>query len=160
VSRRASWTAGLAVALSACVQANPPVALDAPDADAFDCLVEPVLARRCAFVACHGDPARPFRVYAPNRTRLGLPGDALAAPLEPEERDANYQMAAGFAQPTAGYDEPLLVEKPLSARLGGAYHGGAETFGGGDVFESLDDPELALLRAWIAGATEEGTCGR
>jgi hypothetical protein len=141
-----------------CVQANPEVDPAALDEAAFHCAVEPLLARRCAYPACHGDRRRPFRVYAPNRLRFGLPADALAAPLSAEEHEANFRMASSFATPTAGYAEPLLVGKPLSERLGGAYHGGAEAFGGGDVFESPDDPELGVLRAWIAGATEEAAC--
>ena len=155
---RAIAPVALLAALAACTQANPVVEVEGPDVDAFRCRVEPVLARRCAFAACHGDRARPFRVYAPNRLRFGLPADALAAPLTPDEHAANYEMAASFAQPTAGYEEPLLVGKPLTERLGGAVHGGAEMFGAGDVFETGDDPELAVLRAWIAGATEEEPC--
>ena len=146
------------VVAAACAQGNPAVDAELLDEPAFRCQVEPVLARRCAFPACHGDRQRPFRLYAPNRLRFGLPADALAAPLTAEEHAANYQVAAGFASPSAGYDEPLLVAKPLSERLGGATHGGAEMCGDADVFESASDPELALLRAWIAGATEDPSC--
>lgn len=144
--------------LFGCAQGNPTVEPLPLDEATFRCRVEPVLARRCAFPACHGDPARPFRVYAPNRLRFGLPADALGTPLAPEEHEANLRAALGIASPTAGYDEPLLVVKPLSERLGGAYHGGAEQFDGSDVFEAADDPDLATLRAWIAGATEEPSC--
>ncbi len=152
---------GCAMLLAAgCLQGNPEVDPLALDEAAFRCDVEPMLARRCAYPACHGDRRRPFRVYAPNRLRLGLPGDALAAPLSPEEHDANFEIAAALATPAAGYAESLLVVKPLSSRLGGAYHGGAEQFGGGDVFESSEDPDLALLRAWIAGAVLEPSCAR
>lgn len=146
------------VLAAACVQGNPAVEPELLDEPAFRCQVEPVLARRCAFPACHGDRQRPFRVYAPNRLRFGLPAGALAAPLTADEHAANHRMAAGFAGPSAGYDEPLLVAKPLSVHLGGATHGGAGMFGDADVFEAPDDPELALLRAWIAGATEDPSC--
>ena len=149
-----------AAVLAGCALGNPALEDEPLDDAAFRCRVESILARRCAFPACHGDPARPFRVYAPNRLRYGLPADALPSPLTPEEHDANLRAATSFAGPSAGYAEPLLVAKPLSERLGGAYHGGAEQFGAGDVFEAPDDPDLAALRVWVAGAAEEPSCAR
>jgi hypothetical protein len=150
---------GLAAALlaSSCALENP-VEPRALDPAFFRCRVEPVLARSCAFLACHGDPMRPFRMFAPNRLRLGVAEAERALALTPSEEDANFRAALRFAGVEDGYDEPLLVEKPLDRALGGAYHGAVADYGPDDVFVDLADPDLATLRAWIDGAREEPSC--
>ena len=143
-----------------CSQPNAAITTGELDEAFYRCRVEPVVVARCAFFACHGDPARPYRLYAPNRMRLDVTEDQRALYLTGAETRANYENAIGFSVPHEGYgyDEPLLVEKPLDEAIGGAYHEGAEIYGGGDVFTDPSDPELDVLRAWIDGATEEATC--
>lgn len=145
-----------AVALASCVE-NPEVdpSLDEPY---FRCRVEPVLVESCAFFACHGDGARPFRVYGPNRLRLGIDEARRGVSLGATEHEANLRAASAFASATDGYPEPLLVAKPLDPALGGAFHGGVELGSYGDVFVDADDPQLTVLREWIAGATMEESC--
>lgn len=140
-----------------CAMNNPetPQQLDRPY---FRCRVEPALIRSCAFYACHGAAERPLRVYGPNRLRLDVPEARRAQRLTDAEHDANYRAALRFAEPVAGHDEPLLVEKPLDESLGGAFHRGAEDYGGDDVFADPDDPGLAALRGWVSGAREEPSC--
>lgn len=145
------------VTLAACAIENDP-APQALDAAFFRCEVEPVLAASCAFLACHGAPERPLRLYAPNRLRLDVSEAQRAVALSRAEHDANYRAALRFAQPAAGYAEPLLVVKPLDEALGGAFHRGADDYGGGDVFVDAADPRLATLREWARGATEDPSC--
>ena len=143
-----------------CSQPNAAMTTGELDEAFYRCRVEPVVVARCAFFACHGDPSRPYRIYAPNRMRLDVTEDQRALYLTEAETRANYENAIGFSVAVAGYgyDEPLLVEKPLDQSIGGAYHEGAEIYGAGDVFMDPNDPELDVLRAFIAGATEEETC--
>lgn len=145
----------LAVVAVGCVAGDlgAPRAVPALDRDAFRCRVEPVLAARCAFLACHGDEARPFRVYAPGRLRLGV---AVDAALTAAEREANYAAALGMAGDER--EPPLLVGKPLDTAAGGFYHGGQARFDGDDVFATTADPGYVALADWIAGATADPGC--
>src|SRR5688572_20083779 len=90
----------LVAALAAgCVQDG----LDAPDEPPaldesyFRCEVQPVLAARCAFFACHGSATRPFRVYARNRLRFDVTAQERETPLRPAEERYNYEAARAFA---------------------------------------------------------------
>lgn len=147
-----------AVLFLACAVDNPAVAPAALDEPMFRCRVEPVLVERCAFPACHGAPDRPFRLFGPSRARLDPAAQAHDAPLSGAEHDANLTSALAFATPAPGYDEALLVEKPLAARLGGAYHGANELFGGQAPFQRDADPGLMALRVWLDGAREDPAC--
>lgn len=144
--------------VAACALPNPEVGEPDLDLAMFRCKVEPVLVERCAFPACHGSPDRALRLYAPNRSRYGLPGDSLGDPLTEQESELNFQATLGLAVHGPGYAEPLLVAKPLAQSLGGAWHGGAEQYGGQDVFGDVRDPDLATLRVWLEGATEDPSC--
>lgn len=147
---------GLLCGLFGCITNGPePVALDEAF---FHCRVEPVLIANCGFYGCHGDPGRAFRVYGPNRLRLGVDESQRALALTDGEQESNYEAALAFAQPAAGYDAALLVVKPLATSVGGAFHGGDRLAEYGDVFEDPDDPELQMVRRWIEGETEVATC--
>lgn len=124
------------------------------DRDSFRCDVQPVLAARCAFGACHASARRPLRLYAVGRMRLGVGWDRLAEPLSADELEANYQSARGFAVT----DSPLLLSKPLDPRAGGLFHRGQELYGNDDVFTSTDDPGYRLIAAWVAGGTAAADC--
>lgn len=131
--------------------ATPP-ALDAPF---FRCEVEPVLAARCAFLACHGSARRPFRLFARNRLRLDAPIDQRALPLSAAEEAANYDQARGFAGDATR--PSLLLLKPLAEAAGGWYHRG-DLYGQGDVFASTDDPGYDAIARWTGGATAPADC--
>ncbi|MBI2896791.1 MAG: hypothetical protein HYY06_24755 [Deltaproteobacteria bacterium] len=138
----------LTVLLGGCAPAsNDPVDVPMLDLAAFRCSVQPVLAKRCAFLACHGSALRPLRVYAPNRLRLGGEPTERDRPPSDVELEANYDRARALA--TGGPEEALLVRKPLDVTAGGLFHRGQEMFGGDDVFVSRDDPGYRLLVAWI-----------
>jgi hypothetical protein len=156
VKRVVALAVGLVAA--ACAVDNPTVEPAALDEAMFRCRVEPVLVERCAFPACHGAADRPFRLHGPGRTRLEPAGQAYDAPMSEAEHRANWVSALGFATPAPGYDEALLVEKPLAPRLGGAYHGANRMYGGQAPFQSDADPGLMALRVWLDGAREEASC--
>jgi hypothetical protein len=146
------------VSIAACAQDG----LDAAQTSAaldeayFRCEVQPVLAARCAFFACHGSATRPFRVYARNRLRFDVASEEREAPMRPVELTYNFEAARAFAG-----DErrpALLLLKPLEEDAGGYIHVGATLYGRGDVFRTADDPGYRKLAAWISGATAETDC--
>ncbi|HET9991492.1 MAG TPA: hypothetical protein VFQ65_23345 [Kofleriaceae bacterium] len=145
------------LAIAGCAVDNPPAAAPALDRDGFRCTVQPVLAARCAFAACHGTRTRPFAIYAPGRERYQIGWDRPTAPITAAELDANFGIASGFTTTTAT-GEPWLLAKPLAVGEGGYYHRGADLYGAGDVFDTRDDPGYRALAAWIGGATAAPEC--
>jgi hypothetical protein len=147
----------LVALLAGCVQEGLEQAQPAPalDAEFFRCNVQPVLAARCSFAACHGSNQRPLRVFAVQRMRLEVPWTAMTTPLTADELAANYRSAIGFA---ADGDAALLLRKPLDVTAGGSYHEGRELYGGDDVFLAEEDPGYQLLRRWIDGETAAAGC--
>ncbi len=143
----------------ACTQADidAPVELTEADADFFRCEVQPVLAARCAFMACHGTDERPLRVYAEQRFRLGIPWTEYETALTDDELAANFRAARGFLS-----DDPdrehQLTEKPLDTRAGGLFHRGRDLFGDEDVFTSRDDVGYQILVLFADGGTSPSDC--
>jgi hypothetical protein len=137
--------------------------LDAPapaaqlDREDFRCNVQPVLAARCAFPACHGTVRRPLSLYAPGRERYQVGWDRPTEPLTSYELDTNFGIASGFATPTAT-GEPWLLAKPLSPSAGGYYHRGSDLVATEDVFLTKADPGYQHLANWIAGETSPPSC--
>ncbi len=79
-----------ALLLAACAPGPPP--LPNPNRDRFNTDVFPVLARRCAFPACHGKAERVLRIYAPGRVRLDpmtFPQDPLTQAESDEDFDSH-----------------------------------------------------------------------
>jgi hypothetical protein len=147
------------VVLAGCVASGidapaPSVALDR---ELFRCNVQPVLAARCAFPACHGTQRRPLSLYAPGRQRYQVGWDRPTEPITAFELDANFGIASGFTTTTAT-GEPWLLAKPLAVGAGGYYHRGADLFGSEDVFVTEADPGYQLLAGWIAGQTASPDC--
>ena len=149
----------LAIAVLAGCQSNldatlTPAELDRPY---FDCRVQPVLTKYCSQQACHGDPARYYRIYARNRTRDGGDEAQRNAFMRPEERSHNYDAARAFVD-LEHPERSLLLTKPLEQTAGGSFHRGATLYSGANVFATVDDPDYAIIAQWIAGATENPTC--
>jgi hypothetical protein len=143
--------------VAGCAVENPPAIAPSLDRELFRCNVQPVLAARCAFPACHGTRTRPLAIFAPGRERLGVGWDRPTEPVTQAELDANFQLVSGFTTTTAT-GEPWLLAKPLAPDAGGYYHRGADLFGSEDVFTSKDDPGYQLLARWIAGETAPASC--
>ena len=139
--------------LVGCAVDNAPDGV-ALDREFFRCNVQPVLAARCAFPACHGSVRRPLSIYAPGRERYQVGWDQPSTPITEFELDANFGIASGFATTTAT-GEPWLLAKPLT---GGYYHRGADKFGSEDVFLTKDDAGYQILANWIAGETAQPAC--
>jgi hypothetical protein len=142
-----------ALALAACA-VDDPAAPTSLDRELFRCTVQPVLAARCAFPACHGSARRPLALYAPGRMRYQITWDRPTEPITDDELAANFAIASGFTTTTAT-GEPWLLAKPLT---GGYYHRGADLYGGENVFLSTDDAGYAAIASWIAGATAPAGC--
>jgi hypothetical protein len=127
-----------------------PTFIPLPSRAAFDSNVMPILARDCAFPACHGDTARAFVVYAPGRTRRDAATDPWAA-LTLQEGDANYQRALSMLVGRGSAERSLLVDKPLSTAVGGGFHEGVDARGL-DVYATRDDEGYVVLRSWAREA--------
>ena len=129
-----------------CAPASTGAAL--PDADRADFadVVQPRLALHCAYSGCHGDPGRPYAVYARSAWRAD-PDDVLDdPPLTEAELDANFDQTRallfGIAEPL----DSLLLSRPLARAAGGSGHGG------GIQFTDTTDPDYRALETWVQGA--------
>ncbi len=148
---------------SACAVEDAPLPRPEVDRVAFECAVQPVLARECSMPACHGNPARRLRVLAPGRMRLAAELTKAFAQQPPSDHAAGYHPALtsvevdeNFAQARSMIvtgqpvqDCPLL-DRPLAVAAGGIYH--AE---GGDIFPSTSSADYLTLRKWIEGGGAE-----
>lgn len=126
-----------------------PDAIAALDEASFRCTVEPILARDCSFLACHGIAGAPLRVYTVGKLRAG-PDDGLDArqvPLTEDERRANFRSAVAFTFGIERADDSLLLRKALPPDAGGFGHRG------GVIFAGPDDPRAVAIRAWLEGGT-------
>jgi hypothetical protein len=148
------WLATLAGCVSGLDAPAPATTLDR---DYFRCNVQPVLAARCSFPACHGDAQRPLALYAVGRMRYAVGWDRPTAPLTDAELADNFGIASGFTTTTAT-GQAWLLAKPLATAAGGYFHRGAELYNEGDVFASTDDPGYQLLAKWIGGETASTSC--
>ena len=123
----------------------------------FRCRVQPILARGCAFPACHGTEERFFHVYARNRLRLDAEME-LNAPLTDEEYRRNYDAARALVEPEHA-EASLLLSKPLDVRMqAGRFHRATELYGGGDVFLDQDDRDVRVIEQWIDGEKADADC--
>ncbi len=149
------------LALVACAQRDlsAPAPLGQLDEPYFRCKVQPILVARCSFLACHGDPGRPYRLFARQQLRLGVPPRDRGIALTEAETRANYSATLGFALQGLGEDaDPLLLSKPLDEDGGGLFHRGREMYRGPDVFASRDDVDYRTLAAWVGGEKADPGC--
>jgi hypothetical protein len=145
-----SLAAVLGVSACTTVDNGPP--LDPPpalDEARFRCAVEPILARDCSFMACHGLADSPLRVYSVGKLRAGAAAtlDERQVELTTAERHANFVSAAAFAYAIESPDDSLLLRKVLPVSDGGSAHKGGAIFGG------PGDARTVAVRAWLAGGT-------
>jgi len=143
--------------VAGCAVENSAAAPSALDRDYFRCDVQPVLAARCAFPACHGSARRPLSIFAPGRMRWQVGWDRPTEPITDDELASNFGIAGGFTTTTAT-GKPWLLAKPLATSAGGYYHRGADLFGSEDVFMTTADPGYQILESWISGATASASC--
>ena len=158
------------VALTGCPAIDPKQGLattGSPDSfldyNQFVCSVEPVLIRRCSYLACHGSVDHALRLYSPGKLRQDDPGtrNGRDGVLTDSEVELNFQSVSGLlfdatATQRAQADLrhlPLLV-KPLKAGFGGAAHAGVGIFPAYPAQTLADDAEWQALVAWIGGAKQ------
>ncbi len=107
----------------------------------FKAKVEPIfLAKRAGHarcVVCHTFNNAPFHLV-----RLS-PGTTT---WTEEQSRRNFELVQKVAQP--GFEGSKLVVHPLAEEAGGDPH-----HGGGQQFNSKDDPEWSTLKAFVLGAT-------
>jgi hypothetical protein len=151
-------------ALIACTGETPIAEPPEVDRAAFEAEVYPVLLRDCAFPACHGNPARFFRIYGPGRTRLDRRSGTYAPPTG-AELDAAFDRARSMLSGAPDPARSLLVRKPLEASAGGAAHMGTDALGR-NVYASTEDPGWRAIARWAgvrlddAGDVGVGDAGR
>jgi hypothetical protein len=147
--------------LGACAQGglSEPAAQVALDQPYFRCKVQPVLVAKCSFLACHGDPGRPYRLFARQQLRKGVAPKDRGIALTEAETQANYDATLAFALRGLGErEDPLLLSKPLDEDTGGLFHRGREMYRGPDVFSSRDDADYKTLASWMDGAKADPGC--
>ncbi len=127
------------------------------DDNFFRCNVQPVLAARCSFMACHGNDERPLMLFAEQRFRLGISWEDYETPLTQEELAANLRMVRGFVSRDTA-ERNLLLQKPLDTRAGGFFHRGKDLYGSDDVFLSRQDVGYQALAQFSQGALASQDC--
>jgi hypothetical protein len=135
-----------------------------PDRDQFiDGGVSDFMGRRCGTLDCHGNVARPLRLYGDKGLRLEIVPDAPrdTRPTTPKEHLANYRSVVGLepedlskSVETGGeYLDFMLFKKPLSIEGGGVRHKG------GQVLRASDsDPGWVCMRSWVQGKVDARSC--
>ncbi len=123
--------------------------------------ISAVVERRCGTLDCHGNPARPMRIYGQYGQRLPVdnPEDGYypggLAPTTADELKNNWQSMCGLEpeimnRVVAKKDEPealTLVKKP---RL-------LEKHKGGLVWNKGDDGDACVIN-WLTGVDDTSPC--
>jgi hypothetical protein len=130
------------------------------DYNQFVCNVQPLLVRRCSYLACHGNPDHALRIYSVGKLRLGATEtrEQRDTSLTADEIESNFQSAAGMvygASPDerqAGVIQKIpLLQKPLAARFGGGEHHGVAIFPQYPAASPDVDVEWNTLVKWVGG---------
>jgi len=133
------------------------------DYNFFVCSAQPVLIRRCSYLACHGNPQHAFRLYSAGKLRLTDDGtrNGRDSVLSAAEVDLNFQSATGLVATATPQERALpdvqkvlLLGKPLARRAGGAEHHGVGIFPVFPAATPADDPEWNALVQWVQGAAQ------
>ncbi len=128
----------------ACAKAPPEPSLEGLDVAYFECNVQPIFDRSCAFPSCHGDPGRPLFVYSTSKTRI-VANELLGEPLTDDELCSNYHRASAFARADG---KSQLITKPSTLDAEHSeFHEGNYLFGPAD-------PETSCLEGWMQGTTQ------
>lgn len=123
------------------------------DAAMYESEAQPVVARHCAYLGCHGREGMPLTLYAVDHLRLRDPQgliDFSRPPLDeralaPAELEHNRQALVERAGP----NDPggsLLLRRLVPIEAGGIPHAGVV------VFDSENDPDLDTLRRFLETA--------
>ncbi len=124
------------------------------DRQVFEAEVFPLLARDCAFPACHGNRDRFFRIYRLNGgpravdAELGLDTELTGAELE-----ENYNRAVSMLAGAPTVEKSLLLCKPLEVSAGGCGHEGVDRESR-NVYATKEDPRYQTLLRWAQAARD------
>ncbi len=126
---------------------NPRYVPPKPNYGQFVTFVQPVLGRRCASSACHGDPHRSLKLYAVDFLRA--PPEFAETPLDETrlteaELTWNYDAIRNRLRGVTSLNNCKLLLKCLPLDQGGIRHGS-----GFEIFASRDDPDYKLLADWV-----------
>jgi hypothetical protein len=137
----------LASLAAAALSCDPPesVEVPAPDYDAFERDVYPIVLRDCGFGGCHGREDRPFRVYGPGRLRADPEADPFDEPTS-DEVWLSYQRARSMLVTDGDVERSPLLRKVLP----GGGHRGVDALGR-SVYASASDESYVVLLAWARG---------
>jgi len=131
-----------AVTLAGCISGPGELApFSDVDIERYRDEIQPILAERCANPTCHGNVRRPLRIFAVHQHRLDAELVPMDGVLDDEELGQNLRRVLAFII-TAGSDEVLLTQKPLSRAAGGVKHEG------GVQFADTEELEYKTLRRW------------
>lgn len=131
-----------------CCTVNSHVSVDTElDVAFFECDIQPIVDRSCAFVGCHGDPGRPLHIYSTSKVRIA--GEALIGEqLTDKELCANFYSTAAHARPNA---HSQLITKPTTL------DGSESQYHAGNYLFRADDPESRCLLQWMKGKKTDTT---
>ena len=136
--------------LAGCAEPPPPEgAFVDGDPELYATQVHPIVARRCAFLGCHGREGMPLTFYAVGLLRWRDPNGGLTELVENQLSDAELEHDRRALASRAGPQDPggaALVERLLPVASGGIPHGGVV------VYRHRDDPELEILRQFLRTA--------
>jgi hypothetical protein len=134
------------------------------DYNEFVCHVQPILIKRCSFLACHGDSHHAFRLYSLGKLRMvDTPTRAARSVqlLSADEVEANFESTSGLLyansaaeRSAADLSKVLLLGQAMAAKFGGSEHKGVAMFPAWPAATPDDDPEWQALKAWVAGAKQ------
>ncbi len=126
---------------------NPYLPYPEPDFEEFVAVVQPILARSCSNLGCHGDANRRLTLYSTEylRAEPSVPG----TPLDDERVTAaelawNYDTLRARLIDVQSADDAHLLLKCLDPAAGGIVHA-VDTI----IFYTPDEPEYVALRDWI-----------
>lgn len=121
-------------------------------------LVSEMLGARCGSLQCHGQPARPLRLYHQHGMRLAHDAVPGWVPTTTDEHAANLRAVLGLEPELTGdvlrgggngVERLTLYRKAL----------GLENHKGGQALAAEGDQDLCL-RSWFRGAPDDARCER
>ena len=134
----------LLVGSAGCLDGAPPPAADL-DVGYYECQIQPIFDRSCAFNSCHGDPGRSLFVYSTSKRRI-VAEQLIGEPLTDKELCWNYYRASVLT--TADPRHSQLITKPATL------DGYESQYHEGNYLYSAGDPEAECLSRWMLGATQ------
>jgi hypothetical protein len=141
----------LALCLAACEALGAEVPLRGGDPVIFEAEVQPVLARSCAYLGCHGREGIPLTLYAADFLRMIDPEGVIdpARPVLDERALSSVELDHNRLAIAARKDQHDPEAERFLRRLIAPEAGGIEHGDGTVVYQSEEHPDLAVLRRFL-----------